>query len=188
MYPYLGPPELLALVRPDGEGFPLRSPADLDRWASHIPAADFAEPFTFTVGTVGILRLAPRRSEHVACAGGRPVLAAGELQLARASVGWSVAAVSNHSTGYCPDAACWSAVATALDRAGLAHPGGFTHEVVFRRWPSCGEMNIVREHHFVCVFCRHDLPLRSLLSRASATSGPSTRPAMSSQSDNPMAA
>ncbi|MEU6730442.1 hypothetical protein ABZ917_42625 [Nonomuraea wenchangensis] len=31
----------------------------------------------------GVLLLAPRRSEHVACAGGRPVLSAGEISFAR---------------------------------------------------------------------------------------------------------
>ena len=62
MYPYLGPPGPLALVRTGGEGFPLRSPVDVDRRASPAPAADFAEPFTFTVGVDGILPLAARRS------------------------------------------------------------------------------------------------------------------------------
>lgn len=66
--------------------------------------------------------------------------------------------VSNQSTGYCPDVVSWSAVAQALDCADLPHPDGFTHEVVFRRFPECQEHNIVREEHYVCVFCDADLP------------------------------
>ncbi|GAA2794232.1 hypothetical protein GCM10010441_19350 [Kitasatospora paracochleata] len=68
--------------------------------------------------------------------------------------------VSNQSTGYCPDGSCWPAVAAALDRAGLPRPQGFTHEVVFRRCPGCGEINVVREGNFVCVFCEGPLPSR----------------------------
>ena len=50
-------------------------------------------------------------------------------------------------------------VGRALDRAGVEHPGGFTHEVVFRRCEGCGERSIVREEDFVCVFCGGELPL-----------------------------
>ncbi|MFC1434675.1 hypothetical protein ACEZDB_28945 [Streptacidiphilus sp. N1-3] len=78
-YPYIGPPELRALIRPSGEGFRLRSAQDLEQWAAQAAAEELAEPFTFTVGLDGVLRLAPRRSEHVLCAGGEPVLSAGEL-------------------------------------------------------------------------------------------------------------
>ncbi len=123
------------------------------------PSADFAEPFTFTVGTDGLLRLAPRRSEHVVCAGGTPVLSAGELCLTRTPDGWAAAEATNHSTGYCPDAASWPAVAAALARAGIAPPSGFTHETLFRHCTSCTQLNIVREEHYVCVFCDADLPL-----------------------------
>ncbi|MGW2558213.1 hypothetical protein ACWCXB_03000 [Streptomyces sp. NPDC001514] len=50
------------------------------------------------------------------------------------------------------------AVANALDRAGLARPEAFTHEVVFRRCAGCEQLNIVRDEDFVCVFCDADLP------------------------------
>ncbi|MER7756210.1 hypothetical protein [Kitasatospora sp. NPDC097643] len=70
--------------------------------------------------------------------------------------------VSNQSTGYCPDVSCWPAVAAALERVGVGLPpsGGFTHAVVFRRCPSCGRTSVVREEHYVCVFCDADLPER----------------------------
>ncbi|MFG3254119.1 hypothetical protein [Streptomyces sp. NPDC048172] len=160
-YRYVGPPELRAAVRPDEGGRRIGSAADFEAWAGERTAAELTEPFTFVVGTEGTLRLAPRRSEHVACAGGEPVLGAGEIAFAREEgrrSRWTVSEVSNQSTGYCPDVSTWHAVAAALDRAGLGRPDGFTHEVVFRRCPDCKERAIVREGDFVCVFCGADLP------------------------------
>jgi hypothetical protein len=92
---------------------------------------ELAEPVTFVVALDGLLRLARRSSEHVACAEGHDVLAAGEMTFA-AEPGWHVTEVTNQSTGYCPDPDCWPAVAGALDRVGVPHPGGFTDLVIFR--------------------------------------------------------
>jgi hypothetical protein len=100
---YVGPPELRSTVRPDSEGRVIRSAADLDAWLSGRGAAEASEPFTFVVALDGLLRLAPRRSEHVACAGGADVTAAGEMGFARGAGRWAVDEVTNHSTGYCPD-------------------------------------------------------------------------------------
>ncbi|MER7173394.1 hypothetical protein [Streptomyces mesophilus] len=158
-YRYVGPVDLKGLIRPGGEGFSVRSPADFAAWASHRGAEEWSEPFTFVVDMAGSLRLASRRSEHVVCAAGEEVLSAGEISFQReAGRRWAVLEVSNQSTGYCPDVSSWPAVAVALDRAGVSGPSGFTHEVVFRRCPSCREINIVREADFVCVFCDGVLP------------------------------
>lgn len=146
------------MVRPGGEGRPITSAADLDAWLAGRPAAELLEPFTFVVDIEGLLRLAARRSEHVACAGGEAVLSAGEIGFERDADRWAVHYVSNQSTGYCPDVTSWPAVARALDGAGLPHPDGFVHEVIFRRCPDCREHNIVREDDYVCVFCGGDLP------------------------------
>ncbi|SNT28619.1 hypothetical protein SAMN05421812_104249 [Asanoa hainanensis] len=102
--------------------------------------------------------MAPRQSEHVACAAGQDVLAAGEITFGENSDGYFVEAVSNQSTGYCPDPDCWPAVAEALDRLDLPHPGGFTAPLTFRRCPACGERNIVRDADFTCALCAADLP------------------------------
>ncbi|WP_406497643.1 hypothetical protein OG936_25205 [Streptomyces sp. NBC_00846] len=158
-YRYVGPADLKALVQPGGEGRSMHSSADFNEWASKRAIEELAEPFTFVVDAAGVLRLAPRRSEHVACAGGGAVLSAGEVSFREESGRWAVDEVSNQSTGYCPDASSWPAVADALDRAGIVRPLGFTHEVVFRRCPSCQQLNIVREEDFVCVFCDEALPL-----------------------------
>ena len=113
-------------------------PAVLARWLAARPADELSEPFTFVVSLDGQLRLAPRRSEHVDCAAGQPVLAAGEVLFSRDWAGWSVIEISNQSAGYCPDPDSWPALARTLDRLGLAHPSGFTHRVIFRRCPACG--------------------------------------------------
>ncbi|MGW3914329.1 hypothetical protein ACWEBX_22805 [Streptomyces sp. NPDC005070] len=157
-YRYVGPVELKAAVRPGCSGVRISSAADFDRWIAERSTTELTEPFTFVVGTDGALRLAPRRSEHVACAGGDMVLSAGEIGFAREADRWAVSEVSNQSTGYCPDINTWPAVARALDDVELGRPSGFTHEVVFRRCPDCQEVNIVREEDFVCVFCGSDLP------------------------------
>ncbi|WP_405614782.1 hypothetical protein [Streptomyces sp. NBC_01508] len=164
-YGYVGPADLaVAVRRPGREGRAIRSVGDLDDWLSAQPVPQRWEPFTFVVDLVGVLRLAPRRSEHVACAGtgvdggSARVLGAGEMTFGREHSRWVVTEVSNQSTGYCPDTGSWWAVAAAVDRAGVTRPGGFTYEVVFRRCPGCAENSIVREGEFVCVFCGGDLP------------------------------
>jgi hypothetical protein len=146
-----------AALRGD-EGCLIRSLDEFERWVATVSGRDLAEGFTYVVDVEGVLRLAPRCSEHVACAGGGEVLGAGEVTFARQRDGWVVSEVSNQSTGYCPDIGSWSAVATALDRAGLARPGGFTSVFVFRRCPRCQERNVVKEGDFVCAACGGDLP------------------------------
>lgn len=122
-YAYVGPEDIGEAVRPGGGGARIRTPADLDAFLSARPADELAEPFTFVVDASLTLRLAPRRSEHVACADGKPVRAAGELGFARTSSGWAVTYASNQSTGYCPDPASWQSVAAALTRAGIFRAG-----------------------------------------------------------------
>lgn len=160
-YGYVGPAELRDL--PPVAVAWIRSRDDLAAWLAARPRGERAEPFTFVVDLGGMLRLAPRRSEHVACAGGRPVLAAGEMGFATGesgfAAGWRVDRVSNQSTGYCPGPECWPAVAAALDAAGIPHPGGFTDAVVFRRCAACGQRNIVHDGDFACAVCDTPLPV-----------------------------
>ncbi|WP_431952481.1 hypothetical protein [Actinacidiphila sp. bgisy167] len=162
-FTYVGPQDLrAAVVRPGAAGRAVRAPDDLREWLEGAAAAKREEPFTYVVDPAGTLLLAPRRSEHVACAGGGPVLAAGEIAFAaREDGGWEVSEVSNQSTGYCPDPEpSWPALAAALDRAGLARPGWFTQAVVFRHCPRCGERNLVKDDDFTCALCAAPLPRR----------------------------
>lgn len=149
VYRYVGPAEVLAAVRPSSLGRAVLAQGDI---------SGAGEPFTFVIDLEGILRLAPRRSEHVACAGGGPVLSAGEVSFERGPGGWEVTSATNQSTGYCPEASSWPAVGRALDRIGVPHPGRFTDEFTFRRCPRCGERNLVRDGDFTCAICDAGLP------------------------------
>jgi hypothetical protein len=127
------------------------------RTGRHSDADDFIAA-TFVIDADGHLLVADRRTEHVACAGGQPVLSAGEMFFDLEGDHVEAREVSNLSTGYCPEAESWPEVAAALDRVGLAHPGRFTAEVVFRRCEKCGERNVVKDGWFVCEVCGSDLP------------------------------
>jgi hypothetical protein len=120
---YVGPADLAELADSQGVGQAVGSLAEFTAWVAGRTAAELAEPFTFVIDLSGCLRLAPRRSEHVACAGGERVLGAGEIGFELRSERWAVAQVNNQSTGYCPDLGSWSAVAAAIDRVGFARPG-----------------------------------------------------------------
>ncbi|GAA2448381.1 hypothetical protein GCM10010191_77290 [Actinomadura vinacea] len=157
-YVYVGPDEIRARVRPGERGAPIGSADDVRRRLDARERDERDEPFTYVVDLGGSLRLAPRRSEHVACAGGEPVLAAGEVAFEADGESVAVAAISNQSTGYCPGAESWPAVAAALDRAGVRRPDGFTDEFVFRRCAACGGLNLVKDAYFVCALCDADLP------------------------------
>jgi hypothetical protein len=161
-YEYVGPPAIKERAATAPQGTPIESKADFERWVfSTVQERDKLGQVaaTFVIDHRGTLRLADRRSEHVACSCGGPVLSAGEMFFSLADIRRiAVTEVSNQSTGYCPEPSSWSAVADALDRIGIAHPGRFTNAVVFRRCPTCGERNIVKEDWYVCSVCGGELP------------------------------
>lgn len=114
---------------------------------------------TYVVDLAGRLCLADRHSEHVACAGGEPVLAAGELVLRVVRGAVVVEEVTNQSTGYCPEPESWPAVTAALETAGIASPEGYTTEFSFRRCPRCAQINVVKDLVFECAVCGSGLPV-----------------------------
>jgi hypothetical protein len=161
LYHYVGPEDIRRRAAGAPTGVVITSAADFTSWVAETkqqPNPTGLVAVTFVVDEQGTLLVADRRSEHVACSAGRPVLAAGEMFLGRAGAGWHVAEVSNQSTGFCPEPESWSAVAAALGRAGLPDPGRFTLAVVFRRCPPCGQRNVVRDGWFACGVCGADLP------------------------------
>lgn len=150
-YRFVGPEAIRLRAAPPGAV--IASPADLLPWVEDGEVV----AVTFVIDPAGGLRLANRRSEHVACAGGGDVLSAGELFLRRDGDAVEVVEASNQSTGYCPEPESWPAVAAALDRLGVAHPGRFTTAVTFRRCEACGQRNLVKDGWFVCAVCGADL-------------------------------
>ena len=161
-YRYVGPPEIKARSATQPPGHEIRSPADVLAWLTESgppPRPGDLLPATFVIDPTGRLLIADRHSEHVACAAGQAVLAAGEIFFSidrRNRV--EVAEISNQSTGYCPEPSCWDAVAAALTRIGLPHPPAFTTLCVFRKCPNCGARNIVKDNWYACDICGHALP------------------------------
>ena len=160
LYSYVGPAEIKARIG-HASGTPISSIPDLFAWfADTGQRADHRGLVgtTFVIDAAGVLRIAERRSEHIACAGGGPVLSAGEMFFLIDGDRGAVAEVSNQSTGYCPEAESWPSVATALDCIGIDHPGRFTEPVIFRRCIDCGERNIVKDGWYMCAVCGEVLP------------------------------
>jgi hypothetical protein len=67
-YRYVGPADL-RYQTPTADAVVIEATASLDGWLAQWTRTELAEPFTFVVTLDGMLRLAPRRSEHVALAG-----------------------------------------------------------------------------------------------------------------------
>src|SRR5690349_10531027 len=99
MYRYVGPRHIAEDVRAGARGAAIRTRADLARANAEL-ARGGGDALTFVVDDAGVLRVADRRSEHVACAGGGAVYAAGELRAERQFDDIAVVEISNQSTGY----------------------------------------------------------------------------------------
>jgi hypothetical protein len=158
-YKYVGPIEFRDAAKSQPSGISIATLDELRTWLASGQTdrlQDGTYVVTFTIDLDGKLLLAPRRSEHVACASGGPVLSAGEISF---DDDLTVTEISNQSTGFCPEPESWMTVANALDRIGIQHPQRFTTEVVFRLCPSCGERNIVKDNWYYCTICDAVLPV-----------------------------
>lgn len=158
LYPYVGPKEIADRASSSAPGTVVTSAAALAAWAQAAGPSNGRITATFVVDAESRLRLADRHSEHVACAGGARVLAAGEVTLCLHTGRVAVEEISNQSTGYCPEPESWSAVAAALAAAGVEAPEGYTTELLFRRCPGCGQINVVKDRVLECAVCGSDLP------------------------------
>jgi hypothetical protein len=166
LYRYVGPEEIRLRAPEQPRGRPIRSPDDvLLLIAAEQPTLD-AEgscTFTFVVDEHGVLLLASRHDEHVACAGRRPVRAAGEISFEASAPNANkvrVRRVSNQSTGYCPEPESFAEVVAALKRAGLTSPSGYEPACVFRRCEKCRQIALVKEEWYECALCGNSLPTR----------------------------
>ena len=159
LYAYVGPIRILEQARHQAPGVLVRNVADVLLWLQAngiVRAGDLT--VTFVVDEAGHLRLADRHTEHVACAHGQPVRAAGEMTFARVGTAVRITAVTNQSTGYCPEPASWPDVLRALDAVGVDHPGSFTSAFEFRRCPACGQINLIKDAVLRCDACDAELP------------------------------
>ena len=157
-FEYVGPAEIRDRVIDSPGGALIVSHEALLTWLRDVGTDVSGESgwATYVVDLNGQLIVTPRRSEHVACARGAAVLAAGEV---RFSSRGDVLEVTNNSTGYCPSEDCWESVRSSLDRAGLKYPSEFTFLARFRLCPGCGERNLVKDDWYQCALCEAELPL-----------------------------
>lgn len=161
IYQYIGPAELAQYGQQPPRRTHVRRAEDVLRWISETEQpidAQSSVVATFIINPAGALWIADRHSEHVQCAQGEDVLSAGEMTFTVDKRRVAVTAVTNQSTGYCPEPESWPAVAAALERAGLPHPYAFTTEFIFRSCSACGMTNIVKDGWFVCGVCDGGLP------------------------------
>jgi hypothetical protein len=157
LYRYVGPEEIRLAAVGCGEGTAIANVGELQRWfvAHEDEVTEGRVWATYVVDEGGALRLAARRSEHVACAGGGRVRAAGEVSFTERGV---ICELTNYSTGYCPDVSCWDAVEASLRLIGAEYPNEFTFVAIFRRCAGCGERNLVKDGWFFCAICDSELP------------------------------
>ena len=175
-YHYVGPSEYRDSAKSQSPGTTIATLDDLRAWIASAQtdrAQDGTSLATFAINLDGELLLAPRRSEHVVCASGGPVLSAGEIGF---DDELAVTEISNQSTGFCPESESWLTVAHALDRTGIPHPERFTTEVLFRLCPGCGERNIVKDEWYYCTMCNAELPQDWNFSPNANLGEPSDRP------------
>ena len=157
-YQYVGTNDILEAASSQPSGIPINSVDDAVAWLSMERTEQRSDGnwiATFTISPDRKLYIAPRRSEHVACANGGPVLSAGEIIFDET---FTVVEITNQSTGFCPEPESWLAVESTLNAIGFNHPGEFTTMVIFRRCPNCNERNIVKDSWFYCSICEAELP------------------------------
>lgn len=170
-YHYVGPSKIWEAARSQSSGTRILALGDLSTWLATSDTdrkLDGTFIATFVISLSSELLLAPRRSEHVACASGGPVLSAGEITFDDSH---TVTEITNQSTGFCPEPESWIAVEKALGRIGLAHPGRFTSEIVYRLCPACHERNAVKDSWYYCALCDAKLPEHWNFNRDTALGG-----------------
>lgn len=160
LFQYVGTPEIFEGVKDISAGRLIESSQDVLAW---IEAEDQSPVYdlywsTYIVSENGRLRIGDRHTEHVACSGRKPVLAAGEMAFEVEKGKVEVIEVSNLSTGFCPRADCWPPVKSALDKAGISVPDEFTYKFEFRKCMNCGQRNTIKDDQYYCSICEADLP------------------------------
>ena len=160
LYNYVGSNEIKLSVINYSSGTIIKSISDLKKWLKGILFKNDNSKSvvaTFVIDMDQNLRLADRYSEHIACAGGQPVLSAGEIFINWEQNIYEVSDITNQSTGYCPEIESWKYVEATLNKVPIEHPSSFTLEFTFRRCCSCSQINIIKNDVFICSVCDSNL-------------------------------
>ncbi len=159
-YRYVGSQEIARLPMDHRYRYRVEAETDVERWAretQQVRSSAQTITATFIISSEEQLWIADRHSEHIACADGQPVLAAGEITFHWGPSGVSVIEVTNQSTGYCPEPDSWDVITAVLEHLNLAHPTAFTTCFLFRRCNHCGTTNIVKDSWWECAACQTSL-------------------------------
>lgn len=138
------------------------SSLSVSRWLTQTPHPknpDNSITLTFIVDTDWNLWVNYRHSEHILCADGGDVLSAGEMTVDLNNDHVDIVAITNQSTGYCPEPESYPAVKLALSKTDIPHPPHFTTAYDFRLCDVCGTTNLIKDDWFVCGVCDRDLSL-----------------------------
>ncbi|BBM83424.1 hypothetical protein [Candidatus Uabimicrobium amorphum] len=111
--------------------------------------------FTFVIDDKKNLWIADRHCEHVACARGKAIFAAGEITFSLHKA--QVLFITNQSTGYCPEPESWEVVKDVLAAIAIDYPPYFNQVCIFRRCTKCMQINIVKDHIYECAVCESPL-------------------------------
>lgn len=160
LYHYIGPKELLRSLDNTSPRHELTGPSGLEQFAKSIGVSFWNGSATFSYVVLPPMRLfiADRRSEHLACARGEPVLTAGEITFTKGSSGLEVSAANNLSTGYCPESSSWGALDLALRAANLSGIHGFAPSFEFRFCAECSMTCVIKNEVYECPRCLGVLP------------------------------
>ncbi len=157
LFPYVGPPHFIEKAF-SSERFRIESSSDLSLWLKKKAAAlerDGTFVSTYVITEDNEFWVADRRSEHVGCARGKRVKAAGEIFQERTG---AIERITNQSTGYCPSVECWSSVQAMLSLLNIPLTlVGFDPAFEFRRCTSCGEVQLVKDEFYFCLKCSEQL-------------------------------
>lgn len=127
-YCYIGPAELNVELEIPRRHVTYRN--QIEEWLNRREVDQCS--VTYIVNQAEELWISDRQTEHVVCAQGKPVLAAGEIGfLLNQTI--EIEYVSNQSLGYCLPQNTWSVTQRVLDRLEIPHPGEFTLRCEFRR-------------------------------------------------------
>ena len=158
LYSFVGDESLLQL--PPTHRDLIQTQDDLVKWRQKHALETNREGYvvgTYIIDATSRLWLAHQRSEHVACARGGLVQAAGEIFLGEDPL---VGRITNQSTGYCPSTHCWNAVFSCLAHLGVSGPSAFDPAFEFRRCEQCWQIQIVKDDYFSCHHCSAPLNLQ----------------------------
>lgn len=155
-YQYIGSQEIIDNLPEKSARVCVNSAKDILEWiknSNQLPEYDACYVATFIISIDGKMWINDRHSEHVLCANGKNILSAGEITFEFDGNTVKIVAISNQSTGYCPESNSWNSVAHALKSSKIPYPGDFTTKFIFRKCDNCGQKNIVKDEWYFCAVC-----------------------------------